>query len=97
MLAVVGTVYIFRQNGGAGGKNFLQRYFAIGWVVGTRWLVTFAIVSVVFYGMLMAMNADIDIESTSWHGFLFVAVAETAFYWRVGSHVRDIAKREKSA
>ena len=26
LLAVVGTIYIYRQNGGAGGQHFLQRY-----------------------------------------------------------------------
>jgi len=95
MLAVVGTVYVFRENGGAVGKHFLQRYFAIGWVVGIRWLVTLVIVAVAFYGTLMTMN--IDTESTSWHDFLFAAVAETGLYWRLGYHVRDLAKRARSA
>lgn len=27
--AILGTVYIYRRNGGADGRNFLQRYIAI--------------------------------------------------------------------
>ena len=40
-LAVVGTIYIYRQNGGADGQYFLQRYFAISWVVTLRLLMIF--------------------------------------------------------
>jgi hypothetical protein len=50
LLAAVGTVYIYRQNGGAAGQHFLQRYFAVGWVVFIRWLAVLILVAVPFYG-----------------------------------------------
>jgi hypothetical protein len=37
-LAVFGTIYLFHQNSGLTGTQFFQRYFAIGWAVGLRWL-----------------------------------------------------------
>ena len=95
LLAVVGTIYIFRQNGGAGGQYFLQRYFVIGWVVGIRWFVIIMLVAIAFYITLMVMGADT--ESTNWYDFILFAVAEVVVYWRVGSHVRDLAKMARAA
>jgi hypothetical protein len=91
LLAVVGSIYIYRQNGGPGGQHFLQRYFAVGWVVSLRWLVVFIGASVAFYGTLAAVGADTD--NTHWYDFLFFAVAEAVIYWRIGHHVRDLASR----
>lgn len=90
-VAVVGSIYIYRQNGGADGQHFLQRYFAIGWVVTVRWLVVLIVVGVAFFGTLAAVGADT--ESTHWYDFLFPAVVEAVLYWRIGHHVRDLAQR----
>lgn len=49
VLAIFGTIYIYRKNGGASGEHFLQRYFAIGWVVSVRWFVIFIIVSLAVF------------------------------------------------
>ena len=57
LLAAVGTIYIYRQNGGAGGQHFLQRYFAVGWVVVVRWFVVLILVAVAFYGTLAGHHA----------------------------------------
>jgi hypothetical protein len=90
-LAVVGTIYIYRQNGGADGQHFLQRYFAIGWVVTVRWFAFLILVGVAFFATLAAVGADT--ENTNWYDFLFSAVAEAVVYWRIGHHVRDLAQR----
>ena len=95
LLAVVGTIYIYRQNGGAEGQHFLQRYFAVGWVVSVRWFAVLILVTVAFYGTLAAVGADI--ESTHWYDFLFLAVVEAVIYWRIGHHVRDLVQRATAA
>ena len=95
LLAAVGTIYIYRQNGGAGGQHFLQRYFAVGWVVVVRWFVVLILVAVAFYGTLAAVGADT--ESTHWYDFLFLAVVEAVIYWRIGHHVRDLTQRATAA
>jgi hypothetical protein len=95
LLAAVGTIYIYRQNGGAGGQYFLQRYFAVGWVVSIRLFVVFILATLAFYGTLTAMGADT--ESTHWYDFLFFAFMEAVIYWRIGHHVRDLARRSTVA
>src|SRR5262245_4674371 len=60
LLAVVGSIYIYRQNGGPGGQHFLQRYFAVGWVVTLRWLVGLIGPGVAFYGTLAALGLETE-------------------------------------
>lgn len=95
LLAAVGTIYIYRQNGGAEGRHFLQRYFAVGWVVAVRLLVVVILVAVALYGTLEAVGAYT--ESRQWYDFLLLAVFEALMYWRIGYHVRDLAQRATAA
>jgi hypothetical protein len=95
LLAVVGTIYVYRRNGGADGQHFLQRYMAIGWVVIIRWFAILILGGIAFYGALMAVRADV--ESTHWYDFLFFAAFEAVVYWRMGYHVRDLAQRPAAA
>lgn len=90
-LAVVGSIYVYRLNGGASGQHLLQRYIALGWVVTIRLLVVFVAAAVIFYGELAA--AGTDAVGTQWYDFLFLGVIEAGFYWRIGHHVRDLAQK----
>lgn len=56
-LAVVGTIHIYRQNGGASGQRFLQRYFALGWVIGLRCLVVVGGAAIIFFVTLDWLGA----------------------------------------
>lgn len=93
-LAIVGTIYIYHQNGGPDGQHFLQRYFAIGWVVTIRWLVILVLAAVAFFIALTMLG--IEAAETTWYEFLFLAVVEAVVYWRIGYHVRDLASRTKA-
>jgi hypothetical protein len=95
LLAAVATIYIYRQNGGAGGQHFLQRYIAVSWVVSIRWFVFLSLAALAFYSTLAALRADRT--SRHWYDFLFYASIQAVIYWRVGHHVRDIAQRTRAA
>lgn len=88
VLAVFGTIYIYFQNGGAGGQHFLQRYFAITLVVSIRWGVILMLIMLPVYALLRARG--INSEETTVYEFMFFAVLETVFYWRLGHHVREL-------
>jgi hypothetical protein len=90
-LAIFGTIYLYRQNGGAGGQHFLQRYFVIGWVVFIRWLVIVFLAGVAIFGLLAALGNEL--EETTWYEFVFVAIVGAILYWRTGYHIRDLAQR----
>jgi len=61
VLTLLGSIYLYFKNGGSSGHYFLQRYFAVGWVVAVRWAAIFIpifITYVFFFGFS---------ESTTWH------------------------------
>jgi type III secretory pathway component EscS len=91
-LAVLGTIFIYRENGGANGSHFLQRYVAIGFVVSLRWIVATCLVVA---GLIAALFlADVEIqEDTTWYAFAFLGIAETILYLRIAHHVRDLRQR----
>jgi hypothetical protein len=92
LLAVIGTIYIYRQNGGGTGQHLLQRYLAIGWVVGVRWVAAMLAVFVVYFGSVEVFG-ELS-EATTWQESLMLAAAETVLYWRIGHHVFQVAHPE---
>ena len=98
LLAALGTIYIYRRNGGSKGQHFLQRYFALSWVIAIRMLVILIPLAVLFYGSLGVVQAfqetpGADLEGTQWYDFLILAAIEAVLYWRIGHHVGDLARR----
>lgn len=94
LLAVFGTLYIYHRNGGAHGQHFLQRIFAVGWVVAIRWLPVLFVAIVTLFAVLAALA--VEATETTWYEFLLVAAAEALVYWRTGYHVADLANRTKA-
>lgn len=93
-LAVFGTIFIYRQNGGASGQHFLQRYLAIGWVTAIRWLVFFLFTGFAFYTVVSLMAAS-EHRQTAWYDFVFISIMEVILYRNIGIHIRDVADRQK--
>lgn len=92
MLALIGTFSIYRQNGGANGQYFLQRYLAIGWVVTLRWSLIIIISTVILLIVLELANISTFSEETTWYEFLYGTAWEVIVYQRIGHHVRDVAQ-----
>lgn len=90
VIAIVGTIVIYRQNGGIDGRFFLQRYFAIGFVVAMRCLVAIVIGMSVMLAILDSVGTIPD--ETSLYDLVFLVIAETFLYWRIAHHVRDLAE-----
>jgi hypothetical protein len=91
-IAVVGTIYVYRQNGGANGTFFLQRYFAIGWVVTVRFA---ALLTVMFAGyaiILAAFGRDVP-DRSPWYETLVQWLWHAALFYRIGYHTEDVARR----
>lgn len=93
-LAIFGTIHVYRCNGGEHGRHFLQRYFALGWVVMIRLVVFATPVLVLVVSIMEAMGESY--EETSWIGFLSGGILECLCYWRLAHHVADVAKRASS-
>jgi hypothetical protein len=94
---IFGTIYLYSCNGGATGKDFLPRLFAIGWVVAIRWSVV-AIPLIIVIGSLLVLVVAVAAPHPSQvdPAAMFVVLyylAVVLLIWRCGVHLREVALR----
>lgn len=89
-ICLLGTLYAFRANGGSSGKDFLGKYFSIGFVVGIRFLVISIplFIAIVVYNIMVFPDAE-EPPST-FYSTIPLIVLVLAYYWRLIHHIRDI-------
>ena len=90
LVVFVGTILAFRANGGNNGKDFLGRYFSIGFVVTIRFMVIFIplYIALIFY-YIYAFPEDEEIVSTIVDTALII-IWQAALYWRICKHIGAI-------
>ncbi len=49
LIAFLGTIYAYKLNGASSGRDFLQRYFSIGFVVALKF-------AIIVFGILFAID-----------------------------------------
>lgn len=91
LIPVLGTILIFRANGGASGVQFAARYFSIGFVVTVRFLVFLVPVMIVMFiywfvtyegGETPTSLMEVAVFS-AWYALLYAEIAR---------HVRALAR-----
>jgi len=90
LIPLIGTIIVYRANGGETGRDFLGRYFSIGFVVSIRFLVFMIpmfFVLVVYY--IYAFPADEPIVSTPIDVLPFT-IWYALIFWRIQKHVSDV-------
>jgi hypothetical protein len=90
-IAVAGTIYAFRANGGATGEHFAARYFSIGFVATIRFLV---LLIPIMGGMMVFWAASWESEGIVETTPVEVAVFSAwyaALYLYMGKHIRQTA------
>lgn len=94
---IFGSVYLYNCNGGATGKDFLPRLFAIGWVVTIRWSVV-AIPLIIIIGSLLVLVLAVaaphpsQVDPDVMFAVLYY-LALVFLIWRCGVHLREVALR----
>lgn len=89
-VALLGIVYVYRCNSGSDGRDFLQRYFSIGWVLGVRWLVLIVLPTLVVYFTVLESIAGIP-DGTTVHEVVLVNSLYVAYFWRFGAYAKAVA------
>ncbi len=87
---ILGILWVYRQNGGHTGTDFLQRYTAIGWVAFLR-LVPVALLAGVMLFVIKGAPSESTLQSTGLDVVLGIGLA-VAYYQRVGVHVGQVAR-----
>ncbi len=96
VITVLGTIYAYRQNGGSHGKDFANKFFAISFVMGIRFLVySIGLIAVLILYWSYAYSDDEEIPTT------FVEVGVYAMwylllYYRIGKHIEDTVRSEET-
>ncbi|MBI5119051.1 hypothetical protein HZA56_21515 [Candidatus Poribacteria bacterium] len=84
-LTLLGTLYLYRLNGGNGGAFFVQRYLALGWVTALR-VIAGALPAFVVLNIFIRMPND-----GNGFSFGYFALVGLFLYQRLGRHIHDIA------
>ena len=94
LICVLGTIYAYHCNGADKGEHFLQRYFAIGWVVSLR-VIAGLFLAYCTYLVICELAGISNGDATTWQDTLFIIGMEIFLYWRTGHHIAQLAQRTK--
>lgn len=93
LLAFFGTYWIYLQNGGPNGKNFIQRYVILGWVSAIRYI-TLALPA--FIILLAATHYFMNAEGVraEWIYHPAISAFEALFYVYFGRQFSDLTRKQ---
>ncbi|MDP3986959.1 MAG: hypothetical protein Q8P81_01915 [Nanoarchaeota archaeon] len=91
IITAMGVYYIYKCNKGAKGKNFLQRYISIGWVMGIRWSVLIALPIIAIYLIVMALSGGIP-DYTTLAEVIFFNLLHISYFWFFGKHIKEVSR-----
>jgi hypothetical protein len=95
-LVLAGVLYAYSCNGRAKGRDFMQRYFAVGWVAGIRWMVMVLLPALVAYGVALGLYyGEAMPESMTPAEVVFLNVLCATYFWMLGRHLKDLEARGK--
>jgi len=88
VIAILGTLYSYRKNGGVTGYDFIQKSIVLGWVVVFRCLWLFILGGGII-GYFTKTALDLPLESDSWVDIVLSSVFMAVYYQRLGRHIQD--------
>lgn len=93
LISAVGLWYIYKCNGGKNGKNIIQRYIAIGWVVFVRLLILFMLPAIVALIITQEIYFGGIPDKTSLSMFTLTMISEVIYIIWVAKHISYIEKQ----
>lgn len=86
-VTMLGLLYVYRQNGGSTGTQFLQRYFPLSITVGWKFVVAM-FVALWLIPIILAGHSN---ETLGWSTTVALTVINILMFWRIGSHLKSIS------
>ena len=93
----IGTYLMYKFNKGANGKDFIDRYLAITWVIGIRAIIWFILIAIVMEILLLLLNTKIALsDEVVNYPFTFLYLLMMLYvYYRSIAVIKDIAYATK--
>ena len=91
IFTILGTIYLYKCNGGANGKNFLQKFISISIVVFFR-IILYFIAFMLLLSILLAFSKISDTQYDNLVNYIILPILQLVYYWRAGIHIKDVAK-----
>ena len=96
VIGVIGLLFIYKYNGGSKGKQIIERYLSIGWVIGIKFVALLVIPSSIIIMILQqSFMGDIPKSTTLFDVFYMQFLSLIYFLW-VAKHINYVAKRTSS-
>ena len=87
IIKIIGTVYIYKMNGGSEGKYILQRIFSLSWVMGIRWMVLLVLpTTAVFFTLLGGIPGKTALYDVVVFNFIYLI-----YFWLLGRHIKEVS------
>lgn len=87
VVTVLGLLYLYHENGGGNGRQFMQRYFPLSVTVGWKFVVAM-FVALWLIPIVLAGHND---EALGWSATVSLTIINILMFWRIGSHLRSLS------
>ena len=92
-ITIVGLWFIYKCNGGKNGKQIMQRYLSVGFVVFIRIFVLFMLPAIITSLIIQEIYLGGIPEETTLSLFIVTVISQVVLILWVAKHINNIAKR----
>jgi len=89
LIPVLGTLYVYKKNAGAEGTDFAAKYFAIGFVVGVRYMFYLMIIGIGLIAYWIITDRGLEHHPMTFIEFFILSMLYVLFYYSMGKHMHD--------
>ncbi len=92
LIPIIGTIYIYKKNGGANGKNFANRYITISFVIGIRFLVYLIPVMIILICYWNFTFSEQETIPTTLFEIVVLSLWYIILYYNIAKHIESLSK-----
>lgn len=94
LIVMLGTIFAFKSNGSSNGRDFLGKYFSIGFVIAIRFLVyAIPLLMALFVYYFFTFGEEEEIP-TNYIDVIPFLVWYAAMYWRICVHIKQANSKQ---
>jgi len=88
VIPIAGTLYAYKMNGGAAGKDFANKYFSIGFVLGVRFWVYF-VIPIVVLGIYWSVTFEDEEVQTTFVEIAVFYLWYILYFYQLGKYISE--------